>query len=658
MKKIFLLPSFIVIFISGYAQAPVNDDPCGAIDVPVVAGEPILADCLPTIVYSYTNASLTPALPNPSCVTTGSAVKDVWYKFTVPASGSFVIKTANVNPDNINDIVLSIFSNTSCTGVFTQIACNDDFPPGVYPRVQNSATAGQVMYIRIFMLDGSASAEFKMCVSDYSINNNPVVDNTNKIGIGTQTPLAKLDVAGTGLFRDKVIFVKDVELRAGLQLSNNAGATKVLTSDGIGNASWQLPLVPTNYWSLSSGSNIYNNNGANVGINLSGPTEKLHVDGNIKLGNQVWVSSLTDRTIKFGDGNLVSVGERFVDDQLHIYGALDIVFRTANDLERMRIDQNGKVGIGTTSPSNKLTVAGDADFTGNVGIGTTTPTSKLTVSGQLTVDQKAIGGYGGLLLKGNVPGSNYPNIAFTIKNNAATPVDEVAAMIQGDLQNNIAGAETVDLTFLTSQTGLAGLSERFRIKGNGNVGIGNAAPHAQLQFSNSAINRKLVLWETFNNDHQYYGFGINAAALRYQVDGTSSSHVFYAGATATTSNELFRIIGNGNAILAGTLTQSSDKRLKKNIAPLQLSLNKLLQLNGYTYNWISKDKDPNEQIGLMAQEVQKLYPQLVSEIKKENGETSLAVNYIGLIPVMVESIKEQQKQIGELKQLVQKLLNK
>jgi trimeric autotransporter adhesin len=205
-----------------------------------------------------------------------------------------------------------------------------------------------------------------------------------------------------------------------------------------------------------------------------------------------------------------------------------------------------------------------------------------------------------------------------------------------------ASAPKAAITFYTTNSGI--FSEKMRITSTGGVGIGTSAPNAPLQFANNGANRKIVLYETVNNDHQYYGFGINSAVLRYQVDGTNSNHIFYAGTSATTSAELFRIIGNGNAILAGTLAQSSDIRLKKNIAPLSLSLEKLTQLNGYTYNWISKDKDPNQQIGLIAQEVQKLYPQLITEIKGENGETTLAVNYTGLIPVMIESIKEQQKQ--------------
>ncbi len=132
----------------------------------------------------------------------------------------------------------------------------------------------------------------------------------------------------------------------------------------------------------------------------------------------------------------------------------------------------------------------------------------------------------------------------------------------------------------------------------------------------------------------------------------------YIRSNAGSLAERFYLSGDGNAWLQGALSQNSDIRLKKNIVPLQLSLNKLIQLNGYTYNWISKDKDPKQQIGLIAQEVKKIYPQLVSEIKGQNGETNLAVNYIGLIPVMIESRKEQQKKIDELKILLHKLINK
>ncbi|HQQ95534.1 MAG TPA: hypothetical protein PLQ93_13350 [Bacteroidia bacterium] len=79
----------------------------------------------------------------------------------------------------------------------------------------------------------------------------------------------------------------------------------------------------------------------------------------------------------------------------------------------------------------------------------------------------------------------------------------------------------------------------------GNIAIGTTSANAPLQFANGIQNRKVVLWDNSNNDHQFYGFGINNSTLRYQVDVTGSDHVFYAGTSSSTSNELFRIKGNG-----------------------------------------------------------------------------------------------------------------
>ncbi len=85
-----------------------------------------------------------------------------------------------------------------------------------------------------------------------------------------------------------------------------------------------------------------------------------------------------------------------------------------------------------------------------------------------------------------------------------------------------------------------------------NVGINNPNPNGNLQFDNILFNRKIVMWETSNNDHQYYGFGINSGTLRYQVDGTSAVHRFYAGTGAFSSNLLFSIWGNKQVLVSNS----------------------------------------------------------------------------------------------------------
>ncbi|SEW11034.1 hypothetical protein SAMN05421841_1082 [Chryseobacterium wanjuense] len=99
------------------------------------------------------------------------------------------------------------------------------------------------------------------------------------------------------------------------------------------------------------------------------------------------------------------------------------------------------------------------------------------------------------------------------------------------------------------------------ITSTGNVGIGTINPNGALQFRNNENSRKIVLYQNaVNNDHQFYGFGVNSGILRYQVNSIASSHVFYAGANDTTSNELMRIKGNGNVGI-GTDTPNSKLEL-------------------------------------------------------------------------------------------------
>jgi hypothetical protein len=202
---------------------------------------------------------------------------------------------------------------------------------------------------------------------------------------------------------------------------------------------------------------------------------------------------------------------------------------------------------------------------------------------------------------------------------------------------------------------------------NGNTGIGTISPGTRLHVMNGSSGYAggyfpgITLEGSGNTYFDFlapagnesgvlFGKPTDAAAggIVYNNAGNPNSLDFRTNGNVTR----MLIYGNGNAWLQGTLTQASDARLKKNIALLQDPLQKIIQLHGYNYHWKNENADSRLQTGVLAQEVQKLFPELVTA----NKEGILAVNYSGLIPVMIESIKEQQKQIDELKKLVEKIL--
>jgi hypothetical protein len=107
----------------------------------------------------------------------------------------------------------------------------------------------------------------------------------------------------------------------------------------------------------------------------------------------------------------------------------------------------------------------------------------------------------------------------------------------------------------------------------------------------------------------------------------------------------------------------SDERSKINVSDLQGSLDKVLKLRGVSFNWNSevvprraKDKESTS-VGLIAQEVEKVVPELIVEEKIEDQKLK-TVEYGNLTALLVEAIKEQQEQINSLKETVQELSTK
>lgn len=156
-----------------------------------------------------------------------------------------------------------------------------------------------------------------------------------------------------------------------------------------------------------------------------------------------------------------------------------------------------------------------------------------------------------------------------------------------------------------------------------------------------------------------YDFIITTNSADY--DGsTTGAKMKLKSDTASNSDNAVEIKGNFSVLASADAGQlgiiraasdiiafaSSDKRLKDNIKTISNPISKILQIGGYTFNWNEKqDTYKGQDVGVIAQEIEKVLPEIVEE--RENGYK--AVKYEKIVPLLIEAIKDQQKQIDELK---------
>jgi len=137
---------------------------------------------------------------------------------------------------------------------------------------------------------------------------------------------------------------------------------------------------------------------------------------------------------------------------------------------------------------------------------------------------------------------------------------------------------------------------------------------------------------------QYNSSGSTATS----ADSFSTANTAFVIGNGTYGNtsDAFKVMFNGDTTVGNDLTVegdvvvSSDARLKANIVSLGATLAKLLLIDGKSY---TMKKDGKQKIGVLAQDIQKVFPELVSTDDRD----MLAVNYQGLVPVLINALKEQ-----------------
>lgn len=146
----------------------------------------------------------------------------------------------------------------------------------------------------------------------------------------------------------------------------------------------------------------------------------------------------------------------------------------------------------------------------------------------------------------------------------------------------------------------------------------------------------------------YPTFANNSGTTSVGIATSGSTSVVYIPSSGNlgigTTNATSKLTVSGNVFVTGIITAtefnfSSDIRLKENIQKIDNPIDKIVRIEGVTFDWKSNNKPS---MGVIAQNIEEVLPQLVS------GDDSKTVNYNGIIGLLIECVKTQQEQIDDL----------
>jgi hypothetical protein len=286
----------------------------------------------------------------------------------------------------------------------------------------------------------------------------------------------------------------------------------------------------------------------------------------------------------------------------HSFGLVTAAGTNSQDVSLYARDQAG---------NPLLMVRGD----GNVGIGTANPQGNVHVSSTNT-------GSTSLTLE-NLVGQTSRQVILSNYGSAGGGLywpNQDSANTSSLLGPNLfVLRSTGGLSFSGSST-----EEHMRISQDGHVRIGTNTPYEAKFAVNATGGSRAIQGTSFGT-----GFGVGVSA--------SSDWIGLAAFGSHYAAEL-----DGNVWVTGTITQSSDARLKREVSNLRYGLHEVMHLRPVTWTWKEKPEQ-GMQVGLIAQEVETVLPELVAS--EMDAERTKGLNYIGLVPVLIKGMQEQQLQI-------------
>ena len=454
-----------------------------------------------------------------------------------------------------------------------------------------------------------------------------VDEPNNRVGIGTTSPGSKLEVAGE---IDSVggdgYLVEGVPWAKG-----DSGLLQLGDWDGVG---YDTSIFGAN------GNLAIRTLGGNVGIGTTSPQAKLHVangtlrtwspasgtsaifESTVSNRNFVTLTAANEAELWFGNGSVQTKG------RVRYEMATNNMEFWTNATQKMVINGSGNVGIGTTSPNEKLEVAGSTRITGNgLDVGYANNGANFIQIG----NGRTTNGFAYIDLVGD---STYSDYGLRIIRNSLGANTSSELIHRGTGVFNFNATQAANITFRTQN------SERLRINSTGYVGIGETSPSSKLYIKGTTSTSSSQLMRI-------------------------KSETAFPGA----SGRMIEFIRSNNAV-RGYISMnqygvqyntSSDYRLKENITPINDAVSRLKELKPNRFSWKEGPSDYKVD-GFMAHEVAEVIPEAISGEKDavdENNKPSYqGIDQAKIVPLLTAALQEAVTRIEQLETRIQKLENK